>query len=80
MSAEPAEETLDCVAGCSPSAKLVYKLLEYGGPRTQSELVDAAGLSRDAIRAGAEALVRCEAVEAYRDPSDARRKVYELRD
>lgn len=79
MSAEPAEETLACVAECSPSAKLLYKVLEYGGPRSQSELVDAAGLSRDAVRAGAEALADCGAVETCQDPGDARRKVYELR-
>ncbi|WP_132059126.1 winged helix-turn-helix domain-containing protein [Halorussus amylolyticus] len=74
------DEGLACVSACSPSAKLVYKLLEYRGRRSQSELIADGGLSRDAVRSGVRSLEDCGVVVEYRDPGDARRKVYELTD
>lgn len=61
-----------------PSAKLVYKVLEYNGPLTQKQIVEASMLSQRTVR---DALGRLEDVGVVSEDvyiPDARQNLYEL--
>jgi transcription initiation factor IIE alpha subunit len=61
-----------------PSAKLVYKVLEYNGPLTQKEIVEKSMLSQRTVR---DALGRLRSIEAVSEKvyiPDARQNLYEL--
>jgi len=61
-----------------PSAKLVYKVLEYNGGLTQKEIVERSMLSQRTVR---DALVRLREIGVVTEEiyiPDARQSLYEL--
>ncbi len=61
-----------------PSAKLVYKVLEYGGPQTQKQIVEESMLSPRTVRYALERLDDAEVVSERVYVADARQSLYEL--
>jgi len=61
-----------------PSAKLVYKVLEYTGPLTQKGIVEESMLSARTVRYALERLEEVGAVEEDVYFADARQNLYEL--
>lgn len=59
-----------------PSAKFVYKVLQYEGPLTQSELVDETHLPQVTVRSAIDRLEDAGLVDNNYDLTDARKKVY----
>ena len=64
----------------SPSAKLVYKILEHDAPLTQSELADEAFLSPRTVRRVARELKQDGLLESHHSQTDGREVVYTLTD
>ncbi len=62
-----------------PSARLVRKVLEYGGTMTFEELLSETGLPERTLRYSLSVLVARGIVRRTNDPSDFRRKLYQLR-
>jgi len=70
----------ETVSDLPPSAKLVYKVLEYDGPMTQKGIVEESMLSARTVRY---ALERLEAIDVVSEDvyfADARQNLYELID
>lgn len=61
-----------------PSAKLVYKVLEYDGPMTQKELVEESMLSARTVRYALDRLDDRDIVEEDIYFADARQSLYQL--
>ena len=61
-----------------PSAKLVYKVLEYDGPLTQKQLVDETMLAPRTVRYALERLSDADAVGETVYIQDARQTLYTL--
>ncbi len=61
-----------------PSAKLVYKVLEYNGPLTQKGIVEESMLSARTVRYALERLDEIGAVEEDVYFADARQNLYEI--
>jgi len=61
-----------------PSAKLVYKVLEYDGPLTQKGIVEESMLSARTVRYALERLDEVGVVEEDVYFADARQNLYEL--
>ena len=62
-----------------PSAKLVYKTLEYTeAPLTQKQLAERSRLSARTVRYALERLERIGAVESEMNLADARQRFYTL--
>ena len=68
----------DCLSEQPPSAKLVYKVLQYDGPLTQKRLVEETMLSPRTVRYALERLEDCGLVEEGIYFADARQRLYEL--
>ena len=66
------------IADLPPSAKLVYKVLEYKGPLTQKGIVEESMLSARTVRYALERLEEVGAVEEDVYFADARQNLYEL--
>lgn len=63
-----------------PSAKLVFKVLQYDGPLTQKQIVEESMLSARTVRY---ALERLEAIDAIDEDvyfADARQSLYRITD
>jgi predicted transcriptional regulator len=71
---EPQEELVDL----PPSAKLVYKVLEYNGPLTQKGIVQESMLSARTVRYALERLDEIGIVTEDVYFADARQNLYEL--
>lgn len=69
------EETL---ADLPPSAKLVYKVLEYNGGMTQKQIVEESMLSARTVRYALERLEEIGVVGEDVYFADARQNLYEL--
>lgn len=69
------EETL---ADLPPSAKLVFKVLEYNGGLTQKGIVEKSRLSQRTVRDALERLQEIEAIEKSIYVPDARQNLYRL--
>lgn len=69
------EETLDDLP---PSAKLVYKVLEYNGPLTQKGIVEESMLSARTVRYALERLENIGIVDEDVYFADARQNLYQL--
>lgn len=67
------------VASLPPSAKLVYKTLEYEGPLTQSELAEESLLPQRTVRHALGKLEDAELIEESVYLMDARKSNYEIR-
>lgn len=61
-----------------PSAKLVFKVLEYNGPMTQKGIVEESMLSARTVRYALERLEEIEVVEEDVYFADARQNLYEI--
>ncbi|UHQ96407.1 MarR family transcriptional regulator [Natrinema halophilum] len=60
-----------------PSAKLVYKVLEYAEhPLTQDEIADETRLSRSTLQYALDRLEKVDAIQSDHDLQDLRKKVY----
>ncbi|MFC6718244.1 winged helix-turn-helix transcriptional regulator [Natrialbaceae archaeon GCM10025810] len=74
--APPAERLTDQ----PPSAKLVFKMLEYDGSLTQKELADETMLPQRTVRFALSRLEEVDLVEDRVSFRDARQSVYSLTD
>lgn len=63
-----------------PSAKLVYKVLEYDGPLTQKGIVEESMLSARTVRYALERLDAVGVIEEDVYFADARQNLYEIVD
>ncbi|ELZ11620.1 hypothetical protein C479_07146 [Halovivax asiaticus JCM 14624] len=63
---------------CPPSAKLVYKVLEYDGPLTQKQIVQESMLSARTVRYALERLEEIGMVDEDIYFADARQSLYRL--
>lgn len=66
------------IADVPPSAKLVYKVLEYNGALTQKQIVERSMLSQRTVR---DALARLREIDIVTEEvyiPDARQNLYEL--
>jgi predicted transcriptional regulator len=61
-----------------PSAKLVFKVLEYNGGQTQKEIVQESMLSARTVRYALERLQEVDAVTEDVYFADARQSIYEI--
>ncbi|PSQ17684.1 ArsR family transcriptional regulator [Halobacteriales archaeon QS_8_69_26] len=61
-----------------PSAKLVFKVLEYDGPLTQKQIVQESMLSARTVRYALERLEEIDAVDEDVYFADARQSLYEI--
>jgi len=61
-----------------PSAKLVYKVLEYDGPLTQKGIVEESMLSARTVRYALERLDEVGVIEEDVYFADARQNLYEI--
>ena len=68
------------IADLPPSAKLVYKVLEYNGPLTQKGIVEESMLSARTVRYAHERLDEVGVVEEDVYFADARQNLYEIID
>lgn len=68
----------DDLADLPPSAKLVYKVLEYNGPMTQKGIVEESMLSARTVRYALERLKEIEIVSEDVYFADARQNLYEI--
>jgi len=66
------------IAELPPSAKLVYKVLEYNGPLTQKGIVQESMLSARTVRYALERLDEIGVIEEDVYFADARQNLYEL--
>lgn len=65
-----------CVASKTPSAKLIYLILQHKGRLTKSELLEKTMLSRSTVHTGIDQLLSCEVIEKQTRLQDARERVY----
>jgi len=75
-----AESDGETIADLPPSAKLVYKVLEYNGPLTQKGIVEESMLSARTVRYALERLEGVGAVDEDVYFADARQNLYEITD
>ncbi|MFB6079816.1 MAG: winged helix-turn-helix transcriptional regulator [Haloferacaceae archaeon] len=75
MAETDGEEGLDDLP---PSAKLVYKVLEYDGPLTQKGIVEESMLSARTVRYALERLEEIGVVDEDVYFADARQNLYQL--
>ncbi|AOW80777.1 ArsR family transcriptional regulator [Halodesulfurarchaeum formicicum] len=68
-----------CLDELPPSAKLVYKVLEYDGPLTQKRIVEESMLSARTVRYALDRLDDCQQIEEQVYFQDARQSLYQLR-
>lgn len=66
------------ISDLPPSAKLVYKVLEYDGPLTQKGIVEESMLSARTVRYALERLDGVGVIEEDVYFADARQNLYEL--
>lgn len=67
------------VADLPPSAKLVYKVLEYNGAMTQKAIAEESMLSTRTVRYALERLEEIGVISEDIYFADARQNIYELR-
>lgn len=68
----------EAVTELPPSAKLVAKVLEYGGPLTQSQLAEETLLPARTVRYALNRLEEIDVIESRFSFNDARKRVYTL--
>jgi transcriptional antiterminator len=74
-----ARDSTDHVADAPPSAKLVYKTLEYEGKLTQGQLVDETLLSARTVRYALTDLQDRDLIHEEIYFADARKRLYSLK-
>jgi transcriptional antiterminator len=75
MAQTDGEESLEDLP---PSAKLVFKVLEYDGPLTQKQIVNESMLSARTVRYALERLENIDVVDEDVYFADARQSLYKL--
>jgi len=70
----------EAIEDLPPSAKLVYKVLEYNGPLTQKGIVEESMLSARTVRYALERLDEVGVIEEDVYFADARQNLYEIVD
>ncbi len=70
----------DGLTDLPPSAKLVYKVLEYDGPLTQKQIVNESMLSARTVRYALERLENIGIVSEDVYFADARQNLYQITD
>ena len=65
-----------CVASKTPSAKLIFLILQHEGRLTKSELLEKSMLSRSAVHTGIDQLRSCDVIEKQTSLQDAREREY----
>jgi len=70
--------SVEALSDLPPSAKLVYKVLEYNGPLTQKAIVEESMLSPRTVRYALERLSTIDAISEDVYFADARQNLYEL--
>ncbi|MFB6106994.1 MAG: MarR family transcriptional regulator [Halobacteriaceae archaeon] len=70
--------TREELADLPPSAKLVYKVLEYHGPMTQKQLVEESMLAARTVRYALDRLDDRDFVDEGVYVADARQRLYEV--
>ena len=70
--------TREGIEDLPPSAKLVFKVLEYDGPLTQKQIVEESMLSARTVRYALERLQEIDAVSEDVYFADARQSLYEI--
>jgi DNA-binding MarR family transcriptional regulator len=73
-----ADDPWEPVRDLPPSAKLVAKVLEYGGAQTQSQLADESLLPARTVRYALNRLEDAGVVDSRFSFTDARKRVYTL--
>ncbi len=73
-----AESDGEDLSDLPPSAKLVYKVLEYKGPMTQKDIVEESMLSARTVRYALERLEDIDIVTEDVYFADARQNLYEI--
>lgn len=68
----------EALSDLPPSAKLVFKVLEYNGPLTQKAIVEESMLSPRTVRYALERLSTIDAITEDVYFADARQNLYEL--
>ena len=68
----------EAISDLPPSAKLVYKVLEYDGPLTQKGIVEESMLSARTVRYALERLDEVGVVEEDVYFADARQNLYQI--
>ena len=68
----------ETIGDLPPSAKLVYKVLQYDGPLTQKGIVEESMLSARTVRYALERLDEIGVIEEDVYFADARQNLYEL--
>jgi predicted transcriptional regulator len=68
----------ESIADLPPSAKLVFKVLEYDGPLTQKGIVEESMLSARTVRYALERLDEVGVVDEDVYFADARQNLYEI--
>jgi predicted transcriptional regulator len=72
------QSELEGIDDLPPSAKLVFKVLEYKGALTQKEIVEESMLSARTVRYALERLEELDVVEEDVYFADARQNLYEI--
>ncbi|MFP4626935.1 MAG: ArsR family transcriptional regulator [Natronomonas sp.] len=73
-----ADSTGEALVDLPPSAKLVYKVLEYNGAMTQKGIVEESMLSARTVRYALERLEDIQVVDEDVYFADARQNLYEI--
>lgn len=73
-----AESDEEALPDLPPSAKLVFKVLEYNGPLTQKAIVEESMLSARTVRYALERLEGIDVVSEDVYFADARQNLYEI--
>ena len=73
-----AESNAEDISDLPPSAKLVFKVLEYNGPMTQKGIVQESMLSARTVRYALERLENIDVVVEDVYFADARQNLYKL--
>ena len=68
----------EAISDLPPSAKLVYKVLEYNGGMTQKGIVEESMLSARTVRYALERLEEIDAISEDVYFADARQNLYEI--
>lgn len=70
------EQKTKGLEGLSPSAKLVYKVLEYEAPLTQAEIIQESQLSQRTVYNALQDLEEYDLVDSKPRTEDLRQRVY----
>ena len=73
-----ADSSAEAISDLPPSAKLVYKVLEYNGGMTQKGIVEESMLSARTVRYALERLEEIDAISEDVYFADARQNLYEI--